>query len=124
MISIKLEAENKNLEGLAIPNVDQLLIKLFEDKSLLFLKVSSNTLIMALQVIQKFAVASRSQCNIDKSSLTLLTEKDVFDPSYWNVEVVNKGQVFRNLGMPLTIDILNTQRFKWVWKKVQRKLKR
>ena len=63
-------------------------------------------------MIQEFAWASDSQCNIEKSILILLLEDASFDPANWNGEVVNKGQVFRHLRMPLGVDILGKKRFK------------
>ena len=94
------------------------------DDSSLSIKAEDTVVRNALEVIQTFALALGSQCNIEKSRLISLTEGYSFDPSYWNGEIVHKGEVFRHLGTPLGIGISAKQQFNWIWEKISRKLKR
>ena len=94
-------AAKKEIFGLSLPNGEQLLIKLFADDSLLFLKVEQENIKRALEIVHLFALASGSQCNIEKSRLISLTRSDGLDYAGWTREVVKKGNIFKHLGAPL-----------------------
>ena len=66
---LELKATFKEIGGTSLPNGEQLLAKLFENDSLLFLKVELENISKALEIVQLFAMASGSQCNIEKSRL-------------------------------------------------------
>ena len=103
IIALQHAAQGGLIKGLVLPNDDQLLIKMFEDDSLLFLQADSTILRNALQIVQDFAVASGSMCNIEKSRLLSIVEDNSFDPSAWIGEIVPKGVVVRHLGAPIGI---------------------
>ncbi len=92
--ALESSAEKGEIQGLALPGGKHLLAKLFADDSLLFLKANSDCLRKALQIVQLFATASGSKCNIEKSRLISLTEGESFDPSSWYGEVISKGTIF------------------------------
>ena len=60
-------AAKKDILGLSLPNGEQLLIKLFANDSLFFLKADPQNLRQGLEIVQLFAQALGSQCNIEKS---------------------------------------------------------
>ena len=60
-------AAKKEISGLRFPNREQLLIKIFAYDSLLFLKPDPQNLRRGLEIVQLFAQALGSQCNIQKS---------------------------------------------------------
>jgi len=84
----------KEICGLCLPNGEQMLAESFVNNSLLFLKVEPKTLRKALEIVQLFAIASRSQCNIEKSRLISLIKSDGLDYAGWIGEVVGKGMIF------------------------------
>ena len=96
-LALEEEAAKGGIPGLAMQD-DQLLLKMFADDSLLFLKAEDRVVRNALDVIQIFSIASSSQCNIEKSRLISLIEEHSFDPSSWNGKIVHKGEVFRHPG--------------------------
>ena len=78
---------------------------MFTDDTLLFLKAEDCVIQNALTIIQTFSVASGSQCNTEKSRMISLIEGHSFGASYWNGEIVHKGEVLRHLGTLLGVDI-------------------
>ena len=73
VITLEEEAKRGFIKGLVVQN-EQLLIKMFVDDSLLFLKADDRAMSNALEVIKRFAIASRSQRSIEKSKLISLLE--------------------------------------------------
>ena len=55
MALLEVAVAKKKISGLCLPNKDQLLIKLFTDDSLLFLKADLQNLIRGLKIVQLFA---------------------------------------------------------------------
>ena len=97
---------------------------MFADDSLLFLKAEGNNVRKALELVQLFATASGSQCNIEKSRLISLTEEDGFGSSGWTGDIINRGNIIRHLGMPIGEGTTNKQSFDWVLERIQKKMKR
>ena len=91
----------------------QLLIKIFADDSLLFLRAEGNNVRKALELVQLFATASGSQCNIEKSKLISLSEEDGFDFSGWTGDIINRGNLICHLAMPIGEGTTNKQSFDW-----------
>ena len=88
----------KEIFGLFLLNGEQLLIKLFVNDSLLFLKGHPQNPRRGLEIVQLFAQALGSQCNIKKSWLLSLIQSNSFDYARWIGDVVGKGKIFRHLG--------------------------
>ena len=119
--ALEASADKGEIQGLELPRGKRLLAKLFADDSLLFLKANFDILRKALQIIQLFATASGSKCNIEKSRLISLTEGDSFDPSSWSGEVISKGTIVRHLGVPIGVDVTDKQRLEWVMERIKKK---
>ena len=98
---LEIAVEKKEIYGMSLPKGEQLLVKLFANDFLLFLKANLQNMRRALEIVHLFAKASVSQCNIEKSRLISLTESDGFDYAGWTREVVSRGKIFRHLGAPL-----------------------
>ena len=112
-LALEEKAAKEGNKGLTIQG-DQLLLKMFADTSLFFLKVEDRVLRKAPEVIQNFAIASGSQCNIEKSRLISLTKGHSFDPSCWNGKFVHIKEVFKHMGTPLGVDISTKQQCSWI----------
>ena len=67
MALLEVAAAKKEIARLSLPNGEQLLVKLFADDSLLFLKADPQILRRTLEIVHLFAKALGSQCNIEKS---------------------------------------------------------
>ena len=67
-----------------------MLSKFFTNDSLLLLKVEPNNLRKALEIVQLFATALGSKCNIEKSRMISLIESNGFD-YVGTGEIVGKG---------------------------------
>ena len=112
----------KEILRLSLPNCEKLMIKLFANDSLLFLKADPQNVRRGLELVQLFAQASGSQCNIEKSQLISLTKSDSFDYAGWTRDVVGKGKIFWHLRAPLGCYTLAKQAFKWVHERIQKKM--
>ena len=95
--------------------------RLFKCKSL---KEDPQSLRRALKIVQLFAKASGSQCNIKKSWLISLTESDGFDYARRMGDVVDKGKIFCHLGAPLGCYTSSKQAFERVQERIQTKLRK
>ena len=96
-------ASKELIQGLALPNGQHMLGKMFVDDSLVFLKADREVVRNALEVVQLFAEASGSKCNIEKSKMISLAEEDSFHSNAWLGDVIPRGKNFRNLGAPLGV---------------------
>ena len=83
---------------------------------------SSQSIRRALEIVQLFATASRSQCNVEKSWLISLTESNGFDHAGWTGEVVGKGKIFWHLGAPMGYYKSPKQAFEWEQERIQKKM--
>ena len=117
---IEAVAAKKEISGLCLPNGEQLLIKLFANDSLLFLMADPQNLRKGLEIVQLFAQALGSQCNIEKSWLISLPKSNGFDYAGRTGDVVGKGKIFRHLGAPLGCYTSSKQAFEWVQERIQK----
>ena len=107
-LALEKDVAKEDIKGLTVQD-DQLLLKMFANNSMPFLKVEDKVIRNALTFIQIFAIALGSQCNIDKSRLISLIEGHSFGPSCWNGKIVHKGVILKHLGTPLGVDIFIKQ---------------
>ena len=119
---LETTAAKKEISRLGLPHGEKFLVKLFADDSLLFLKVDTQNVRRGLALVQLFAQASGSQCNIGKSRLISLTKSDGFDYVGWTREVLGKGKILRHLGAPLGYYTSPKQAFEWVQERIQKKM--
>ena len=68
-----------------------------------------------------FSDASDLKLNIDKSTLIDVSARD-FHALLWPGKRINRGTIFRYLGYPLGVDVLNKQLLDWVIDKVRKKI--
>ena len=97
---------------------------MFADDSLLFLEENKENIGRALEIVQEFAMASGSQCNIEKSRRISLSEADSFDYADWTVEVIKRGNIVRHLGIPMGVGTSPKQACDWTMERIRKKLKR
>ena len=119
---LELTTNKKEILRLSLSNEVHLFDKLFTNKSLLFLKAEQENIRKALEIVQLFAIALGSQCNIEKSRLISLMESDRFDYARWIGEVISRGMIFRHLKALLGCYITPKQAFNWVQERIQKKM--
>ena len=101
---------NKHMSGLG-----------FADDTLLFIQACNVNVLNYMNLLDMYGDALDLHLDVSKSTLVDVSAQD-FDSLLWPREWVPIGNIFRNLGYPLGVNVSNRDLINWALDKVKNKI--